>query len=100
MPVPRALRVYSALAQVPPPQHEHLALSLDHYLLRVLVLAPNPGRVVGCVEVPIPRSEHGRDRYDAVFKSTVAKIENMSSVCQMHDEPPLDLFRLARVDGI
>ncbi len=66
---------------------------------RVLVLAPNPGRVVGCVDVPVPRREDGRDRYDAVFKSTVAKIESLSSVCQGQDEPPLDLFRLARVDA-
>ncbi len=67
---------------------------------RVVVLAPNPGRVVGSVDVSLPRDEKGRDRYDAAFKATVAHIESLSTTCRPEEEPPLDLFRLTRVDDL
>ena len=65
---------------------------------RVLVLAPNPGRVVGSLDVPVPRGESGRDRYDPLFKETLEQVQVMSQVTVLDEEPPLDLFRLARVD--
>ena len=65
---------------------------------RVLVLAPNPGRVVGSLDVPVPRGENGRDRYDPLFKETLEQVQVMSQVTVLDEEPPLDLFRLARVD--
>jgi NitT/TauT family transport system ATP-binding protein len=65
---------------------------------RVLVLAPNPGRVVAAVDIPLERRCGGRDRYDPVFKDIVAQIQGIASADQQQEDPPLDLFRLARVD--
>lgn len=68
---------------------------------RVLVLAPHPGRVVASVDINLPRGCDGRDRYDPAFKTVVASLQNASSAGQeTQDEPPLDLFRLARVDDL
>ncbi|MEM7002669.1 MAG: ABC transporter ATP-binding protein [Pseudomonadota bacterium] len=65
---------------------------------RVLVLAPNPGHLVGSINIDVPRTEQGRDRYDPAFKQALEEIQALSRVSALEDEPPLDLFRLARVD--
>ena len=73
---------------------EEAALLAD----RVVVLAPNPGRVVDLYTVDLPRGEQGRDRYDPAFKAAVKDLETLSAFDVLEAEPPLDLFRLMRVD--
>ena len=65
---------------------------------RVLVLAPNPGRLVANFTVPCPRGETGRDRYDPAFKAAVNELVALSAVPGSDDDPPLSVFRMTRVD--
>lgn len=64
---------------------------------RVLVMAPNPGRLLGSVEITIPREECGRDRYDLRFKEAMDELQALSHASATDDDPPLELFRLTKV---
>lgn len=65
---------------------------------RVLVLAPNPGRLVADFKVPTPRGEAGRDRYCPGFKAAVNELAALSAVSGGEDDPPLAVFRMTHVD--
>ena len=66
---------------------------------RIFVLAPNPGRLAATFDVPLPRGESGRDRYDPAFKEVVAQVAQLATVPgQDDDEPPVAPFRMTHVD--
>ena len=67
---------------------------------RVLVLAPNPGRVVTAYPVTIPRGETGRDRYHPDFIEAVKSLQELTHSSAEDHEPGLDMMRLARVDDV
>ena len=67
---------------------------------RVLVLAPNPGRVVTTFEPGLSRHEAGRDRYHPDFVTALKTLQELTNSCAEDDEPGLDMMRLTRVDDV
>ncbi|MEM7099567.1 MAG: ABC transporter ATP-binding protein [Pseudomonadota bacterium] len=66
---------------------------------RVLVLAPNPGRLEATFSINLPREASGRDRYSPAFVEKLRSLQTLTNESAQDLEPDLDMIRLARVDG-